>query len=257
MDDVNAHHRSESTAAQARGQRPRSHRTRPILTWTWWLPEKRRGYGAVALAVLLTLPLLVRIATHLSHSTYLGYTLILLATYLSLYVLATLVVFARVPPEPCREWARSTQPGTRIERFVLGTQPGAGMATGLSAISLFAIVVGQSAQFWWALGLPTVAGAAIIVTLLVASWLAVVLTYAVEYMARDQREPGTQLAFPGGGEDLRWMDYLYFSFGVSTTFGTTDVDVQKTTMRRTVTGHGIIAFVFNTVILAVAIGAIA
>lgn len=107
------------------------------------------------------------------------------------------------------------------------------------------------------MGLSTVAGAAVIIALLVASWLSVVVTYSVEYMCRDQREPGTQLSFPGGNDDLRWMDYLYFSFGVSTTFGTTDVDVQDTSMRRTVTGQGIIAFIFNTVILAVAIGAIA
>lgn len=228
-----------------------------ITAWAGWLPEARRAYGAVLLAALLTLPLMVRIATHRSHSTFLGYALVLLATYLAVYVLVTIVVFARVAPPECRAWAQSTQPGTRVERFVLGTQPGAGMATGLSAISLFAIVIGQSADFWWAMGLSTAAGAAVIVTLLIASWLSVVLTYAVEYMCRDQREPGTQLAFPGGDDELRWMDYLYFSFGVSTTFGTTDVDVQKTTMRRTVTGHGTIAFVCNTVILAVAIGVIA
>lgn len=52
------------------------------------------------------------------------------------------------------------------------------------------------------------------------------------------------------------MDYLYFSLGVSTSFATSDVTVRTSSLRRTVAGHGVIAFVFNTVILAVAIGAL-
>lgn len=230
---------------------------RRVERWArWWLPENRRAFGSVIVAAILTLPLSIRIAGRLSQSTYVGYTVVLLATYLSIYVLITLVAFAWVPAQDCREWARSTVPGTRVERFVLGTQPGAGMATGLSAISMIAVVIGQSDVFWWRMGLSTLTGAVVLVMLLVAAWLSMVLTHTVEYMCRDQREPGTQLAFPGD-DPLRWMDYLYFSFSVSTTFGTTDVTVQKSTMRRTVTGHGIIAFIFNTVILAVAIGAIA
>ena len=38
-----------------------------------------------------------------------------LATYLTAYVLLSFFVFARVPAHECREWARSTEPGTRIE----------------------------------------------------------------------------------------------------------------------------------------------
>lgn len=221
----------------------------------WWLAEERRAYGSVTFGFLATLPLAVRAAGNMGQATYLGYALVLLATYLTAYVLLSFFVFARVPAHECREWARSTEPGTRIERFVLGTQPGAGMATGLSAVSLLAVVLGRTSDLWSALGVSNIVGIVVVVTLLVTSWFSVVVTYAVEYMCRDQREPGVQLSFPGG-EELGWMDYLYFSFGVSTTFGTTDVDVRKTTMRRTVTGHGVIAFVFNTVILAVAIGAL-
>lgn len=226
-----------------------------MLHAQWWLPEKRRAYGSVTSAAVLTLPVGLAGGATIGSTTYVGYVLLLLATYLAVYVVSTLVVFARVPGDVCRDWARHTRPGTRLERWVLGTQPGAGLATVLSGFSLFAIVLGQSAEFWWAMGLSSLVGAIVIITLLVGAWLTVAITYAVEYMCRDQREPGVQLAFPGG-DDVEWMDYLYFSFAVSTTFGTTDVDVRQTTTRRTVTGHGLIAFVFNTVILAVAIGAL-
>ncbi|MDO5628792.1 MAG: DUF1345 domain-containing protein [Mobilicoccus sp.] len=222
---------------------------------SWWLPEGRRAYGAVALAFILTLPVWIRAALDFDGATYVGYALVLLATYLALYVVLSFGIFAVVPAEQCRRWARSTKPGTFVERFILGSQPGAGMATGLSVIALTAVVVGRTADLWTALGLAPVAGAAVLVVLLISSWFSLVLTYAVEYVCRDQRESPSPLSFPGE-EQAEWMDYLYFSFAISTTFGTTDVSVRRTTMRRTVAGHGVIAFIFNTVILAVAIGAI-
>ncbi len=133
---------------------------------------------------------------------------------------------------------------------------GRGSGDGVSGFALVAVLAGLSATFWTDLRLPTGFAVVVVAMLLVSSWLAVTLTYAVEYLCRDQREPGVQLSFPGD-KDAAWADYLYFSFAVSTTFGTTDVDVRKTTMRRTVTGHAVISFLFNTVILAVAIGAMA
>lgn len=205
--------------------------------------------------IVATVPLWFRMVTDFTQSTYLGYALVLLAVYLSTYVVLTLV-FARVPSDQSRAWAKATDPGTRFERFVLGTQPGAGMATGLSGISLMAVVLGRSSELWGDVGLSSGGGAVVVVALLVASWLAVVVTYAVEYMCRDQREPGVQLAFPGGDE-VGWIDYLYFSLAISTTFGTTDVDVRKSTTRRTVAGHGFIAFLFNTIIIVIAISALA
>ena len=55
--------------------------------------------------------------------------------------------------------------------------------------------------------------------------------------------------FPGGGE-RSFTDYLYFSLMVQTTFGATDVAVESPGMRRAVMTHGVVAFVFNTVIVA-------
>lgn len=42
-----------------------------------------------------------------------------------------------------------------------------------------------------------------------------------------------------------------------TTFGTTDVDVTSNVMRRTVTVDAVVAFVFNTVILAALVSVLA
>ncbi|MDO5503574.1 MAG: DUF1345 domain-containing protein [Actinomycetia bacterium] len=89
----------------------------------------------------------------------------------------------------------------------------------------------------------------------VASWINLLITYTVHY-ARLHAQDNAGLAFPaGGGRTL--PDYLYFSIAVQTTFGTTDVTVTTTKMRRTVTGHAALAFLFNTVILALTISILA
>ena len=44
---------------------------------------------------------------------------------------------------------------------------------------------------------------------------------------------------------------------MATTFGTTDVDVTTTRLRRAVMGHAVLTFVFNTVIIALLVSALA
>ena len=53
-----------------------------------------------------------------------------------------------------------------------------------------------------------------------------------------------------GDTTLRRGDYLYFAIAVQSTFGTTDVNVTTRDIRRTVMVHNCLAFVFNSVIIA-------
>lgn len=64
------------------------------------------------------------------------------------------------------------------------------------------------------------------------------------------------LAFPGEDNPDYW-DFLYFSFVVGMTCQVSDVQVTGRLMRRLTLGHGIIAFLFNTVILALSINLLA
>jgi uncharacterized membrane protein len=57
--------------------------------------------------------------------------------------------------------------------------------------------------------------------------------------------PGT--AVPG------YIDFLYFSFVIGMTFQVSDVQVTTPLMRRLVLVHGIVAFLFNTIILALSV----
>jgi uncharacterized membrane protein len=60
------------------------------------------------------------------------------------------------------------------------------------------------------------------------------------------------LDFPGEDRPDYW-DFLYFSFVVGMTCQTSDVQVTGRTTRRLALAHGIVAFFFNAVVLAMAI----
>ena len=79
------------------------------------------------------------------------------------------------------------------------------------------------------------------------SWANVVIMYALHYAKRDLASQGLKF---GGDEPRAFSDYLYFALAVQSTFGTTDVNVTTRDMRRTVMVHNCLAFVFNSVIIA-------
>ena len=93
---------------------------------------------------------------------------------------------------------------------------------------------------------PVVIGVTIM--MVIASWVDVAVTYAAYYARLDRHR--TALIFPDD-HARNFSDYLYLAFAVQATFGTTDVSAARTYMRRGLTGHAMLAFVFNTVIVAI------
>ena len=85
------------------------------------------------------------------------------------------------------------------------------------------------------------------------SWMAVHTAFALHY-AHDYyrgKKPGG-LQFPSGDKDEHadYWDFVYFSFVIGMTAQVSDVGITDKTIRRTVTAHGIVSFVFNTALLA-------
>ena len=99
---------------------------------------------------------------------------------------------------------------------------------------------------------------ALVTTLL--SWSLVHLLFALEYaklfyLAPDEAEdmpPPGGLQFPGG-HTPDYADFLYFSFIIGVAAQTADVAITSRPMRRRSLAHSLIAFLFNTVILAATI----
>lgn len=88
---------------------------------------------------------------------------------------------------------------------------------------------------------------------LVLSWTFVhvifALHYAHDYYSSDE---GPTLDFPGNKSPL-YGDFLYFSFVIGVANATADVNILSPDVRRIVMAHGILAFLFNTTIVAMAI----
>ena len=64
------------------------------------------------------------------------------------------------------------------------------------------------------------------------------------------------LAFPGRADPDYW-DFLYFSFVIGMTFQVSDVQIENHRLRRIALAHGVLAFLFNVVVLALTINIIA
>ncbi len=84
-------------------------------------------------------------------------------------------------------------------------------------------------------------------TILLSCWGLGVYAYALHYAQHDLATPALQ--FPGDRTSA-FADHLYFSIAVSTTFGTTDIDIISPEMRRVVNFHTVLTFVYNSVIVA-------
>ncbi len=95
----------------------------------------------------------------------------------------------------------------------------------------------------------------------VSSWAFIQVMFALHYahqyyVAKARGEPGG-LAFPGseesGSEEPGYADFFYFAAIIGTSGQTADVALVTTAMRRTGTLHCILAYLFNTVVLALLI----
>jgi uncharacterized membrane protein len=65
------------------------------------------------------------------------------------------------------------------------------------------------------------------------------------------------LDFPGDNGEPDYWDFLYFSFVIGMTFQTSDTEISSRKLRRLTLAHSILAFFFNTVILALSINIMA
>lgn len=90
------------------------------------------------------------------------------------------------------------------------------------------------------------------------SWMLVHLLFALEYARVYYAPTGADRQFRGGldfpgGEQPNYVDFLYFSFVIGVACQTAEVATLSRAMRKLVLAQGLVAFVFNTVILAATI----
>lgn len=98
------------------------------------------------------------------------------------------------------------------------------------------------------------AGAGLAAVTVVLSWCFIHTVFAFHYAHAYYGGDGDGgcLDFPGSAKPLYW-DFLYFSFVIGMTAQVADVQTKTTGMRKLVLAHGVVAFFFNTAILALGV----
>ena len=123
------------------------------------------------------------------------------------------------------------------------------------------IIVGAIIASLGAVAWTTVKSTAVLplaITTVTLSWAMLHTVFVLHYAHRffdaadDDRSPGKGLDFPGKDE-LRYTDFVYFSFCIGMTFQASDVDVTTRRMRNLVTMHAILSYFFYTFVLALTI----
>lgn len=161
-----------------------------------------------------------------------------------LYIGATLLVVAGSTVDTCRDRAALYDEGDWIILLlVIGS-------AAASFVAIFAELVALAGRH------DTVLTGLVLTALTVAlSWtfthLVFALHYANVYYKPDDDGPGG-LSFPGDREP-DYHDFLYYAFVIGCAAQTADVATTSPAMRRLTLVHGVVAFAFNTAILALAI----
>lgn len=180
-----------------------------------------------------------------SRTYFVGSSLITFILYFTLYQLATWWVFHRADADQLERRIRLTTPRTRAQRRLI-TWTGSGTRSWALTAAFFALAAVSTIALVETLRTnPVIIAASLLVV--ATSWTMVVYAYAVAYLRKAVEAGG--LEFPDQHRPV-WSDYFYLSVQIMTTFSSSDVTVSTTPMRRMVTGHSLIAFIFNTVIVA-------
>lgn len=155
-----------------------------------------------------------------------------------------------IPPERFRAWAGEEDEGLLLIGIITLTVVGFSLASTFSFLNagkrpdaILLLVALTSAPLGWFV-LHTGAS----------------LHYAHYFYGRHVGDPAAGggsggLSFPGTEEPGFW-EFLYYSFVVGMTAQVSDVQVTSTRMRRLTLAHGIVSFLYNTVLIAMAVNVI-
>ena len=215
-----------------------------------WLPLRVvRGHPrlfagmAVSLLAGVLLPDSIRLATRLLIAWNAG-------TWL--YFIASGIMIARATPQSVRRRARMGDEG---RFFIL-------VFTSLAAIAAIAAIVAHLAIVMDLSGTMKGLHMGLAAATIVSAWFFIHLTYALhyaheyfdEYFAEPDRPAAERggLAFPGT-EHPDYYDFLYFSYVIGVACQTADVIISSRAMRRVALVHCVLAFFFNSAVLALTI----
>jgi len=123
--------------------------------------------------------------------------------------------------------------------------------TGLAALASLAAIFAELGISARGDGAALRAAHAVLTILL--SWVFIHTMFALHYAHEFYDVTAGGLAFPQGGGDPDYWDFVYFAFVIGMTSQVSDVAVTSQELRRIVTAHGVLSFVFNAALLALSV----
>ena len=179
-------------------------------------------------------------------------TLITWITIASTIIVLDWVIILWAHPKDIRKIA-SLEDSSRVMIFVFVM-----VASLVSLVAMYLLLKSSKGE-----SESTVAGYIILaMTAVIISWWLVhtvfTMRYAHLYYTTDEgkKTPLGGLEFPGNDKEPDYLDFVYFSFVVGMTFQVSDVEISSKQIRRLAWAHGLIAFAFNTAIVALSINVI-
>lgn len=99
---------------------------------------------------------------------------------------------------------------------------------------------------------------AMIIVTLVLAWTFGNMVYTLHYAhlfytSDDGGKDMAGLVFPGDTKEPDYGDFIYFSFTIGVALQTSDVAITSPAIRRVAIGHSVAAFIYNLVVLALAV----
>ena len=129
--------------------------------------------------------------------------------------------------------------------------------TVVAIVVSFAALVGQFTETRGMPAAPRSFHIALVAVTQVLSWLTTQVVFAMRYAHEYYEDAGDGtlargLVFPEENTPDYW-DFLYFSLVLGMTFQVSDVQITRRSLRRVAAAHGLLGFLFNTVILALSV----
>lgn len=156
-------------------------------------------------------------------------------------------------------WGVGRLDAAQTRRRASSFDPGTGALYGLLVATAFVSLIGVLLVIDAA---RTLTGAArwghiaLALATLVATWLLIQTVFALRYARRYYSGDAGGLAFPGGAAPT-YLDFAYFSAVIGMTSQVSDVVITAPAMRRLALVHGVVAFGFNLLVLALTLNLVA
>ncbi|MEQ3550068.1 DUF1345 domain-containing protein [Pseudonocardia nematodicida] len=213
-----------------------------LETVRWWHREWFRQLVATVVAVP---------PTYLVPGDYTVRGLLFWDSFALVYLLLTWLTYRRRDSAELQVLGLAARRRPRLaERFVASSPTDLSQAAAVIALLATALIMPR----YDSLGAPPGLVFGICVVAVVSCWLTMQTGFMIGYVSG--YAAGGGLSFPGTDEP-HTDDFVYFTIAVGTSFSTSDVTVTERRMRRQVSVHSGMAFLFNTLIIAATVSIIA